>query len=566
MINAMSKNWFGWGLALIIIGAICLRFYQLGEVPHGMTWDEAAIGYNGYAIRVARRDEWLVKLPVSFRSFGDYKAPLAIYLNGLSTWIFDLNLFAVRVPFAVSGVVAVAAMSFLTRWLLTPALPKAFPRLPKWAVTGLALLAGLELAFSPWHVHYSRLGFESGMSLAFLILGIAALIKWITLVPTKAESPQHFQLFQIGYLAFSALSLSASLYTYHSAKMVVPGLVVMVLGLWWRWAWRRKLQTLLFLGGCALLSVPLVKDIIWGEGSERFNQASLLTKGYDPLTLLQLITSHFLVHLDPRFLVMGWTPTLRHGDGAWGVLYVTTLGAVLLGALILIKQVLKWIQEKQSLGSLRPALLAVSWIVIGLLPAAVGIDVPHSNRALLALPGFILLAVWGMAWLWQTLLNKRTARWEIGTHGEKNSLLKAVFGCLILIHSFLVISYLKHYYTVFAAESAQEFKDGYLEALAYVIPYEKGRDGKPEVQQVLFTSDYGQPYIYTLFARRTDPIFYRGGSLIKYLFVSEIVASDLERKNTMIVASESDDLPLEKAEKIIYGSDGQVKFKIYRTQ
>jgi len=33
----------------------------------------------------------------------------------------------------------------------------------------------------------------------------------------------------------------------------------------------------------------------------------------------------------------------------------------------------------------------------------------------------------------------------------------------------------------------------------------------------------------------------------------------------LIVASQSDDIPLEKADHLVYGSDGQVRFKIYYT-
>ncbi len=56
------------------------------------------------------------------------------------------------------------------------------------------------------------------------------------------------------------------------------------------------------------------------------------------------------------------------------------------------------------------------------------------------------------------------------------------------------------------------------------MPYEK------QVEKILFTSDYGQPYIYALFVRETNPIWYRGGSLIKYEFKDEINMDDLSRK------------------------------------
>ena len=113
MINAMRNKWLLVIAVLILALAAAGRFYQRGVIPHGMTWDEAAIGYNGHAIVVARRDEWLVKLPISFRSFGDYKAPLAIYINGIFTTLWGMNLWAVRLPFALANVVGEALMRFM---------------------------------------------------------------------------------------------------------------------------------------------------------------------------------------------------------------------------------------------------------------------------------------------------------------------------------------------------------------------------------------------------------------------------------------------------------------------
>src|SRR5579859_2096178 len=85
-----KKLLFLWGIFVITLLATFLRFYKLSEIPHGMTWDEAAIGYNGFAVFTTHRDEWLQRFPISFKSFGDFKAPLAIYLNGFFTFLFGL--------------------------------------------------------------------------------------------------------------------------------------------------------------------------------------------------------------------------------------------------------------------------------------------------------------------------------------------------------------------------------------------------------------------------------------------------------------------------------------------
>ena len=52
-------------IIVILIFASYIRFYKLAQVPAGMTWDEAAIGYNGFSIWKVRRDEWLHFLPIS---------------------------------------------------------------------------------------------------------------------------------------------------------------------------------------------------------------------------------------------------------------------------------------------------------------------------------------------------------------------------------------------------------------------------------------------------------------------------------------------------------------------
>ncbi|MBI3282756.1 hypothetical protein HYZ70_01635, partial [Candidatus Curtissbacteria bacterium] len=94
-------------LAVILILAAFLRFYQLGQNPPSLDWDETAHGYNAYSILKTGRDEYGYKLPLSFRSFDDYKPPIYTYLVVPSVAIFGLSDFAVRFPSAVLGVLAV---------------------------------------------------------------------------------------------------------------------------------------------------------------------------------------------------------------------------------------------------------------------------------------------------------------------------------------------------------------------------------------------------------------------------------------------------------------------------
>ncbi len=517
---SLTNKQFVWLGLVVIFLAVWLRFYKLGQVPHGMTWDEAAIGYNGYAIFTTRRDEWLKMLPVSFWSFGDYKAPLAIYLNGFFTFLFGMTLFGVRLPFALAGVMAIIGFGLWLRLLL-----REFDYSVKQA-NFWSLVASLFMTLSPWHLHYSRAGFESGMALSFFLWGLFFWQKfWQKVTATKNY-----------WLILFTFSWVAAIYTYHSAKIVIP-----VVGLVLVWQKRSELKkkwskflTAGLLGVLGLL--PFIYDSFFGKGLERAGTL-IFSQGLSFFQLIKTIFYQLIAHLTPQFLFFGQTTTLRHGDGVWGVLLLTT---GLLGLLALYD----WLKTKNKLTS-----LALTLILIGLLPAILATEVPHSNRALMSLPGFLLLAVVGL----QQLLGLRSI-----------SKVWSLF-LFAVAHLILVGGYLTNYYQNFAQASASDFQDGYLAAFNYVIPYEKGWDNQPAVDKIIFSSDYGQPYIYALFARKTNPIWYQGGSLIKYEFKDEVTIGDLERPNTIVVASETDDLlsKNDQADKIIYGSDGSERFRIY---
>src|SRR3990167_2080459 len=93
-------------LVIIIIAAI-LRLWNLGGNPPHLTPDEAALGYNAYSILKTGKDEYGQILPVIFKSFGDYKPGLYVYLTVPFVAIFGLTEFAVRLPSALFCILSV---------------------------------------------------------------------------------------------------------------------------------------------------------------------------------------------------------------------------------------------------------------------------------------------------------------------------------------------------------------------------------------------------------------------------------------------------------------------------
>ena len=116
---------FNWILIPVILLAAVLRFYQLGQNPPSLDWDETAHGYNAYSILKTGRDEYGYKFPLYFRSFDDYKPPIYTYLVVPAVAIFGLNDFAVRFPSAFLGVLAVLFTYLMVKELFTQPITNA---------------------------------------------------------------------------------------------------------------------------------------------------------------------------------------------------------------------------------------------------------------------------------------------------------------------------------------------------------------------------------------------------------------------------------------------------------
>lgn len=493
-------------LSLILFLAFALRFYRLAEVPHGMAWDEAAIAYNGFAIFNTRRDEWLQKLPTSFRSFGDYKAPLAIYQSGFFTAIFGMNLFAVRLPFAIYGVLAVLGIYLLSKELFYKDKNKE-----RWA-----LLASFILAISPWSIHYSRIAFESGLALSLMI--------WALLFFSR-----YLRLEKIINLILAALLSILAIYAYHSSKITIP-ILFLFLFLNNFSFFKTKFKHLLITGliGLAML-YPFLYDSFFANGLTRAS-TTLFSQGMNFFDLSRSLFGNFLSYFSPNYLIFGENMgNFRHGDGRFGVIEPISL------IMIIISLLTKKHDKK---------LFSLAWIMIifGLAPAIISDGQSSSNRSILALPGIILLTVLAIKSIFESL----------GKHK------KIFFNMLIVLYLIFLGFYQINYYKNYAKQSAENFMDGYLETFGYLRSLDRS-----QIKQIVFTNDYQQAYIYALFAFEVNPIAYQGGILNLFFFTDKIDQSDLEKENTIVVASKFDQMGERKADKIINGSDGEGRFFIY---
>jgi len=534
----MLKNKI-WLLVLIFVFfAGSLKFYKLGQIPSGMTWDEAAIAYNGFAIASVHRDEWLEFMPVSFRSFGDYKAPLAIYLNGLFTSVFGLNLWAIRLPFALAGCLTTIG-GILLVWLLVKNKVICLKFL---SLSQATALASIFWSFSPWHLLFSRVGFESGMALCQLVwAGNFFLIFYLF-------SKKYFKLSWLS-LILTIILLISSFYTYHSAKLTVPLLFVLSMGfLYQKRRMINRLSLVMYPAITLVLLYPLLKDTFFASGLTRAN----VTVFADQPVFSALFTSflQMILHLSPKFLLFGQTDSLRHSTGQMGVLLPVTFVFFVLGIAQFLLALIRMLKRKLKVDQV--SFVGIVWIAAGLLPAAIGQEVPHPNRALLALPGFLLVSLVGFDWFYGWL-KKLPAKFY-----------RLILLALFVVHLSFFGKFFLDYFGEYQLRSDKEYLVGYLQVFELIWQYHNGTSGKPQVDQIVMTNEYGQPYIFALLTGKIDPIAYHNGALIKFLFVDKPNVGDLMKKNALVVSgAEVFNLDPNLARETIFDSKGQARFRVF---
>lgn len=505
----------------IICIALVTRLWNLGSTPSGVTWDEAALGYVGKMVVTTGRDEHGRLLPRAFESFGDYKAPLAMYSTGISTTLFGLSPWAVRLPFALAGIASVLVMMRIG-WLVFR---------DKW----LAAATGFFLTVLPWHLHFSRIAFESGLTLFFLTLILWGYLELRKHADDHTKSPVWPWLLIVG-------GSVASLYVYHSAKLTVPLTLALLAWTerksWMRWWKQSRTPLLASLVASVVLLLPFVQTLIAGTALQRATQTSLLATASSPAHLVGTVVRNFLEHLSLQFLIFGETATLRHGNGHSGVLLWTQLILLLMG--IAIAFLPRKEQAWRSKLSQAPSLwLWLGLAIIGLLPAAIGFEVPHPNRALLAAIPFVVLIT--------TTLSEVRKRWqEIPA--------AAFIGMSLLLMSLEFCVFWNELHTTYRMQSSYEWLDGSLTATRLAHQY--ASEGKT----VFFSGAYGQPEIFYGFANNIPADQYRARNFPNITFGDE-KTTDLTGFDVVFLINE--ETLLRHPDAAIFRADGNPAYRVY---
>lgn len=526
-------------LILIIFLGFFLRFWFLGNNPASLDWDEASLGYNAYSILKTGKDEYGSFLPLSMRSFNDYKPPLYVYLSVIPIWIFGLTEFSTRFISALLGSLSVVVAFLLIKEL--------FPL----SSNRLRLITTLFFAVSPWHLQFSRVAFEANVALFFFLAGILCYVKGLK----KGI-----------YFIVSFISFACSLYSYHSPRLVVPFILLGLLFLFFRQTRSHIkayiISALLF----TILVFPLVKQLQSStearfssvtilKPTERLKQSILMMQsdyeGNDfiggfihnrRIVFAREILAGYLDHFNFDFLFLTGDAAGRHHAVGMGMLYVWEFPFVLAGIFYLVK-----LKQKG-------AYLILWWFVCAPLASSVTEATPHAVRSLLYLPAYQILSATGVIFF-ISFIRKLTYK-------------KIYYVIILSVFIFNFYYYLHTYWILTPIEYASWWQYGYKEMVWEVNKI------KDQYQKILVTYQYDQPYVYFLFYTRYDPLSYQNQwngqeilraqrSFDQYEFRNIDWEKDVKSANTLLIGTPKE-IPADAAGlmKEIYFPDGPVAFRI----
>lgn len=470
-----------WLLVGIIVAAFLLRVIGLSNYPVGFTADEASFGYDAYSLLKTGKDQWGSPWPISLRSFGDFKLPVYTYLALPSVAIFGLNEFAVRLPGAIFGTLAV----LFTYLMLMKLFEDRFKRVKK---DDVALLAALLLAISPWHVSLSRGAFEANLASFFIPFGLWAFY-WGMVKPK--------------WMVVAALSLGINLFTYHSARFFTP---LVVLGailierkklLVKRYKWPVIFFLFfLFLTGYTIFSGAGARgaDVAifnptdnWRAVSERRYEAVLLnfpdsiSRAFSNKVTYtaRLFVHNFLTYLSPAFLFLQGA-----GEATYGM--IPGLGVLYLVEIVFIMAALISFVRKPN----RIVGFFLLWILIGFLPASLSKGSGYAaNRAAVVMPAIQVVSAYGIVVLIEYFKEKRLAFFSK----------KVCQGVITILLLASLVSFLESYVYHSPATVAPAMSYGWKEAINFVKEIENNYDN------IVISRAFSEPQIFVAFYSLTDP-------------------------------------------------------------
>lgn len=452
-------------LILILSVAIFLRFFRLDYLE--LFGDELDAGYQAYSLSETARDYKGNLLPFYADSFAESRAPFMMYSMVPFIKVFGLNEWSVRGCTAFFGVLSLLGFYFLMMRLGVN--------------NKVSLLTTFLLAILPWHIQYSRSGFELTVMSGLIVWGLYFLIGYL-------NKNKFWKLF------LAAILLSLSFYTYNTANVYVPCLLILVFISNYlvnkKFLFKRFFNLLVIM---FIFSLPILFQIFFGSGADRFKKFSimsddnivveinsyrqlssnsLLSKVFynKPVYAAKKIVTNYTNAFGSEFLFARGDVTFRHSLHKVGELFWIEGVFILVGLVLFFKK-----NKKQFFDY-----FMIGFLLISPIPSSLTVDgAYHASRLFLMIFPLAYFAANGLIGLFK---------------------FKKIIGFIAVLIMCFEFSYFQFYYwNSYASESWRWWHYGYKETIQNVVKHES------DFNKVYIENTYEPALIRYLFWHKTDP-------------------------------------------------------------
>jgi 4-amino-4-deoxy-L-arabinose transferase-like glycosyltransferase len=459
-------------LILIITLGFLIRIFNTNYPP--LLWDEAAIGYNASSIIQTGKDEYGQILPLIFKSFGDYKPGLYIYLTVPFIKVLGLTTTATRLPSVIFGSLLPIFLYFLIKEIN----PKAHKT---------AVLAALITTFNPYTIHFSRGAWETNVLTFELVLASFFFFKYINKKSNK-------------YFFWSAIIFGLTLFTYQAGKMISLFLIIILFLTNLEIVNKKNIKSLFLNFALPLLifCIPIVYGLFFGNNANRLRVVSLFSYPRSTEEIKTIINesnkldydifyNHFAFfgrnfllryfnHFSPKFLAF-------EGDWQDARNSAPYIGVILYPSFIFLIIGIFFALSRKKIDKIN--IFFLLWLLVAPIPAALTRDSIQAVRSMsfsIPLIYFISLGIY-------FIVDK-----------YKNIFLNClIFGAYLISFIYYGDLYLNH----MIKKSPDEWLYGYQQSMNYLIK----NQGK--FQNIIMSDYYGQAYIFYLFYSNYPPSKYQ---------------------------------------------------------
>ena len=348
-------------LSILLIGFL-IRAAGLSIVPPALNSDELLKAFDGASVYRTGMDHHGDSWPLFFKQSGEYSPSLYIYFAGLFSTLFGVNEYTVRLPSAILGAASILVVFLFIRQF--------------WGEK-TALIAATLVAFSPWHVHYSRIGWE-----AISLVPLQLLALWQFHCWSKTNRWRH--------ILISVSCFGLTMYAYPVARLSSVMLMAGLAAIHWRALIKNPKQVSVSFALFILWLCPYLYVLSQNHAAmqARWNFVSVFNRDDGLLIFIQ----QYFMHLSPDFLFIRGNPNSMHSL-AGGLALCVLLPFFIAGLVRIIQH-----RSKEEL-------ILLFWFITFAIPASLTYDkfdpnsMPNALRTVNGMPILEIISAIGIVWL-----------------------------------------------------------------------------------------------------------------------------------------------------------------------